>query len=638
MENVCWRFPSNNYGENRGFRDSGAEHFKDNKISSLARETCQNSLDAAISESCCVKLEFKLFEISPERIPGRDSLLDAFYRLIEYWKEKKDNDAKYICNRAINILSSSSCKVLRISDFNTTGLSGIQGKDRLSPWYNLVKFSGASDKSGDAGGSFGIGKYSSFACSALNTVFYSTCNKDNEMAYQGVSRLATFIDEEGQTTQGIGYYGNDKNTPVFSQLKLDDTFERKEKNYGTDIYIIGYEGEQDTWEDKLISSIIDGFFYAIHVNKLSINVNGKIVNSSSLSNIIEHESSLYLDKITPYYYKALITAETEKLFFKKPLLGIGDLYLWLIAKDSDDGKKSIAMIRKTGMKIYDDTPCACGLNVAGVCYIDGSELNNKLKELENPAHTSWSVNRSVNPKQAKALLDALKKEIKTTVLERFSHSDQESFDALGMGKYLPDEDSTDITSKKRLIISNDIERIKKRKKIINKQEISMQTATEGNTEDYIPSNAEENTFSPDSDGSTQLHNGNSDNNGTKKQMGSQDPDSKETERVGKVYKAATLNKFLPICVDMKKGVYSLIIEPASNSDDGKVSLYISAETDKYPISIRKAKPISFESEIKVIGNTIQGLIFKKSEILRLMVELDYSEACSLEVEAYEAQK
>lgn len=43
-----WNFPSNNYGQIFGIADSGIETFKGTPIKSLAREICQNSLDAAL--------------------------------------------------------------------------------------------------------------------------------------------------------------------------------------------------------------------------------------------------------------------------------------------------------------------------------------------------------------------------------------------------------------------------------------------------------------------------------------------------------------------------------------------------------------------------------------------------------------
>ena len=45
---IKWYFPSTGGGRKAGLNDSGIETFKDKPIRSLAREICQNSLDAAI--------------------------------------------------------------------------------------------------------------------------------------------------------------------------------------------------------------------------------------------------------------------------------------------------------------------------------------------------------------------------------------------------------------------------------------------------------------------------------------------------------------------------------------------------------------------------------------------------------------
>lgn len=107
---------------------------------------------------------------------------------------------------------------MRISDFNTTGLLG-SAEEYNSPWTNLTKSSGASDKVGSQGGSFGIGKFAPFACSDLRTVFYSTKDKDGEKASQGVARLTSFKKSDEDTAQGIGFYGEpSKNNPMKEQF------------------------------------------------------------------------------------------------------------------------------------------------------------------------------------------------------------------------------------------------------------------------------------------------------------------------------------------------------------------------------------------------------------------------------------
>ena len=57
----------------------------------------------------------------------------------------------------MTICNSETIRVLRISDYNTTGLLG-SDKIKNSPCQDLVKSSGVLNKSGELGGSFGIGK------------------------------------------------------------------------------------------------------------------------------------------------------------------------------------------------------------------------------------------------------------------------------------------------------------------------------------------------------------------------------------------------------------------------------------------------------------------------------------------------
>lgn len=73
-----WAFPSNNNGQLVGINDSGVETFKGTPIKSLAREICQNSIDAALLNEQPTYVEFQVFEVSPKDIPDIEGLKDAF--------------------------------------------------------------------------------------------------------------------------------------------------------------------------------------------------------------------------------------------------------------------------------------------------------------------------------------------------------------------------------------------------------------------------------------------------------------------------------------------------------------------------------------------------------------------------------
>ena len=194
---AIWRFPSNDYGEKKGINDSGVSLFRGTPLRSLAREICQNSLDAARAKTIVV--EFNAFDIPTTSLPGYEALKDTFERCASFWSDQKSVTTKNFFSNAIDKITADKIHMLRISDFHTAGLTGSREEVNTN-WTNLTKSSGVSDKNSTAGGSFGIGKFAPFACSDFSTVFYSTYDEKGMEASQGVSRLVTFRREDDQTS------------------------------------------------------------------------------------------------------------------------------------------------------------------------------------------------------------------------------------------------------------------------------------------------------------------------------------------------------------------------------------------------------------------------------------------------------
>ncbi len=277
---IKWSFISNQDGEIKGINDSGVATFRGTPLKSLAREICQNSLDAFVDETPVI-VEFHAFDIPVEKMPGAEELKDAFVRSKDYWGGQKTSQTRDFFETALKEYNKSTISVLRISDFNTKGLRGSR-EIRDTDWTNLTKSSGVSDKHGTAGGSYGIGKYATFACSKFSTVFYSTYDINNEQAYQGVSRIVTFTRADGEDTTGLGFYGEDRNKPVYEQLNLDPNFSRKLEQYGTDIYVMAYAQAQSDWKREIILSILDSFFVAFWKNKLKVLVDNVEISADTL--------------------------------------------------------------------------------------------------------------------------------------------------------------------------------------------------------------------------------------------------------------------------------------------------------------------------------------------------------------------
>lgn len=75
---VRWKFPGNQDGQIKGVADAGIENFNGTQLSSLARENCQNSLDAAVNDNDSnVMVEFERYYIPTSQIPGIEEYRDV---------------------------------------------------------------------------------------------------------------------------------------------------------------------------------------------------------------------------------------------------------------------------------------------------------------------------------------------------------------------------------------------------------------------------------------------------------------------------------------------------------------------------------------------------------------------------------
>lgn len=458
---IGWNFPYNNYGQITGISEAGIETFKGSPIKSLAREICQNSLDAVKDENKAVIVEFEKINITKECIPDRGRLDDAFIKCSDFWKEQNDKKAKKFFDKAHELINKEYIDVLRISDFNTTGLDG-SDKELNSNWSNLVKGSGISDKGGSAGGSFGIGKSAPFACSDFRTVMYSTLDYNGTQAMQGVARLVSFEENE-KVTQGIGFYGNkEKNKPLNEMSKLDKNFIRYES--GTDIYILGFtKGEE--WKKEIIVAILEGFIVSIWKGILNIKVDDIEISKDTLGSIFATYSDIFENTSTQNYYEVLTNSNTQVL--KQDFYEMGNIELYVLLKDKFC--RRVYMSRKSGMKIFEKGSISSYIQFAGVLILEGEEVNRFFRPMETPQHDKWEEDRHENKREAKAKKKALFKIIKDYVLQMQNANNADEMDAEGVGDYIADEVVfEDINENKNQSISNIINKIEVTKVDIDK--------------------------------------------------------------------------------------------------------------------------------------------------------------------------
>ena len=84
-----WIFPSNNFGTVKGINEAGIETFKGSPFRSLAREICQNSMDARRNVNEPVVVEFSSFSIAVKDIPDVNRLQNAILSCLSFWEDNK---------------------------------------------------------------------------------------------------------------------------------------------------------------------------------------------------------------------------------------------------------------------------------------------------------------------------------------------------------------------------------------------------------------------------------------------------------------------------------------------------------------------------------------------------------------------
>ena len=279
------------------------------------RECAQNSLDAAI-DPAQPKIIVRIERVSLERtdLPFVGSLEDTLHACARYWHAH--SKARQFFAKALAAAGSQHIDAIRISDFGTTGVDG-SDDDNTGRWFGLVKSRGVSNQEGDeSGGAFGIGKDAPLAGSQFRTVLYSTRTRDGHTAFQGVCRLVTHKDRNGELTQGTGFIGDfDAGEKLSRALRNPDAipecFRRTEP--GLDVWILGSRHSEDDWSEPFIRSALANFWPAIADNKITFEVGDKTIDAATLGNGMRtHRLDDQVADELPFY-RALVDQHAKQL-------------------------------------------------------------------------------------------------------------------------------------------------------------------------------------------------------------------------------------------------------------------------------------------------------------------------------------
>jgi hypothetical protein len=136
------QFLKNEANKVEGLAYAGFETFRGSPYTSCARETGQNSRDAALGDAP-VQVAFNLLEVPRSEIPFANQLQRSIDCCL---KSPRDQKTKVHLERARAQIMAPTVKVLEIADLNTTGLTG-PVDDESSVFAALVKGDGVTNKS-----------------------------------------------------------------------------------------------------------------------------------------------------------------------------------------------------------------------------------------------------------------------------------------------------------------------------------------------------------------------------------------------------------------------------------------------------------------------------------------------------------
>lgn len=626
-----WTFPINNGGQFHGIADSGIEIFNGDPIKGLTREVCQNSIDARVDSKKAVRVEFKSFEVDIKKLPQADQLLEYYKQAHEFCKVQNFLKATKYFERTIPILEKSKIQMLRISDFNTTGLLGADtaGKDFTSPWFRLVRSVGSSDKAEGSIGAFGSGKQACFSCSDLQTVFYSTLDQNGISAYQGVSKLIGFKDSEDNLHSDVGYYSEENSMPIYDQFDADGNFKRNEP--GTDVYVVSFIGSSEEWKNELIVAVLDGFFYAVQEGHLIVEVGDISIDCEHISELIETYKE-NISKNTYDYYQVLNNAESTIRNFS--CIEKDDVEIRMLLKS--ELHRKVAMIRFPGMKVFDKGNISSTVSFAGVCIIKGIKISKLLGGLENIQHNAWELSRYRDDHKTQKEANSQKAKIYTEIKKLFNElkeNDTEGEIDPEIGDCIPDpmSDKEDALESIEDEVSTITEKKNDPVKPPNNFEIFDDDGKNGSYSDNGDREVHTETgyIRPDSNfGSGSEPGKKSDPNLTEKALKTKQKAKKKTKKKAKRIPAVVRYR----AEDIETGKYEICITPQADVKKGQILINMAAETKNYKADIRSAEADGIK--LKIDENMVMGVNIAKNTKMVLKVVFDYSDICSLEVAVY----
>ena len=370
-----WNFCKDDAQFNFGVGVTPQRNFrKASSAASIVRESLQNSIDAVAEYP--VRVVFEKRELSINEYPALfgiekcsdDQYLESHFQGMKESitqndvqnAEEYERKLKYVSNLRCNSLIGAKIPYLRISDFHTTGMTYTKEKN-TGTFASFVRSLGKNDKpTRGSAGSNGVGKGAYIQLSQYNTLLVSS-RSENQTIFEGNMLMVSHY-VNGQAYHPFAFYDNNNGKPVCepSDNSGDSNIpeEFKREDIGTDINIIGIDDHDwDKQVEEMIIAVLKNFWLAIHAERMIIEIEGVIINKTTLPDLLKK----YFDGMpdggqertyNPLpYYNIVSSDESDKIKHIKatlPLLGDVEFYL----NKAKTGNGRILYMRESRMLIF----------------------------------------------------------------------------------------------------------------------------------------------------------------------------------------------------------------------------------------------------------------------------------------------
>ncbi|MFS0689950.1 hypothetical protein AB1K89_12025 [Sporosarcina sp. 179-K 8C2 HS] len=407
------------------------ERFYNLKVAGLIRENIQNSLDGRLlGYEGPVKFTITTGTIKKKDVPGIEEVIERIHCL-----KGRNSYTKEAIEHMVKTSEEEEVHYISFEDSNTRGLSGAKNGQSHSPkdtWAIYAYNKGVHSEEEDAavetsrGGSHGVGKIASNAASDLNVMYFANCDANGDQHLGGTVQLIEH-NYNDQSYRSTGYFADikylDSNKTKFYPFEntFHEVFEKKTR--GLKI-IIPFLRKEYSDETEIIRSVCDSFFVSILLNKLEVDVNGRMINADNIQDYVKNPD-YYNQNIadmkhvfTPLYVSTYLEQPARTIQVSD---GKDDYEFNLYFRyDEEIPKGRVAIVRTIGMKIEDKKVKNKANQPFNAVLIGGMKEDAYLKSLENESHTELTHDHIKDPvlqKRAKRFINNLSKAMTAVIDE-----------------------------------------------------------------------------------------------------------------------------------------------------------------------------------------------------------------------------